>query len=96
MGAGEIMKGMPAPDKKMLESPEFNAVWDAIKEWDINVPSAYEGYMGANGNHVRAILEGLQFAGIEVKAPTPARSTRIEEGIYAGEAVGWIDATEMR
>lgn len=43
----------------MLATPEFEAVWQAIKEWDINVPAAYEGYCGATGNHVRAILDAL-------------------------------------
>ena len=48
----------PTPD--MLETPEFNAVWDRIKTWDINVPEV-DGdlYAGANGNHVRAILDAL-------------------------------------
>lgn len=35
------------------------AVWQLIKRWDINVPDVYSGYMGANGNHVRAILDVL-------------------------------------
>ena len=47
------------PTPEMLESEEFNAIWQVIKTWDINVPEVYEGYCGANGNHVRAILDGL-------------------------------------
>jgi methionine synthase I (cobalamin-dependent) len=43
----------------MLASPEFNAVWNCIKDWDISVPQAYGGYCGATGNHVRAILDAL-------------------------------------
>lgn len=49
----------PDPTPEMLESPEFNAVWERIKHWDINVPGAYGGYTGATGNHVRAILDAL-------------------------------------
>jgi hypothetical protein len=44
----------------MLATPEFEAVWQCIKTWDINVPEVYHGYCGANGNHVRAILDALK------------------------------------
>jgi transcriptional regulator with XRE-family HTH domain len=50
----------PDPTPEMLASPEFEAVWQCIKRWDINVPDRYAGYMGANGNHVRAILDALE------------------------------------
>lgn len=49
----------PDPTPEMLERPDFNAVWDCIKSWDINVPGAYGGYCGATGNHVRAILDAI-------------------------------------
>jgi hypothetical protein len=49
----------PDPPPEMLATREFEAVWQAIKSWDINVPDAYSGYMGATGNHVRAILDAL-------------------------------------
>jgi hypothetical protein len=49
----------PRPTPDMLDSPEFNAIWEAIKDWDINVPNVYAGYCGASGNHVRAILDAL-------------------------------------
>lgn len=49
----------PDPTPEMLESPEFNAIWNVIKSWDINVPDVYNGYCGASGNHVRAILDAL-------------------------------------
>ena len=50
----------PDPTPEMLSSPEFEAVWQCIKLWDINVPDAYVGYCGSNGNHVRAILDALR------------------------------------
>lgn len=50
----------PDPTSGMLNSPEFNAVWSVIKRWDVNVPEVYAGYCGATGNHVRAILDGLE------------------------------------
>ena len=52
----------PDPTPEMLSDPEFEAIWQAIKTWDINVPRAYQGYCGATGNHVRAILDGLRRA----------------------------------
>lgn len=44
----------------MLASAEFEAVWQCIKSWDVNVPDVYCGYMGCTGNHVRAILDALK------------------------------------
>lgn len=48
------------PSSEDLKRPEFEAVWQAIKRWDINVPDQYQGYCGATGNHVMAILDALQ------------------------------------
>jgi hypothetical protein len=50
----------PSPTEEMMTTAEFEAVWQCIKKWDINVPDAYAGYCGATGNHVRAILDGLR------------------------------------
>lgn len=50
---------LPTPSEEDLKTPEFNAVWDCIKTWDIAVPEAYDGYMGAIGNHAQAILDAL-------------------------------------
>ena len=49
----------PYPTPEMLDRPDFNAVWNVIKSWDVQVPGAYSGYCGATGNHVRAILDAL-------------------------------------
>lgn len=56
------MPNFPDPTPEMLETPEFEAVWQCIKTWDVNVPEQYAGYMGATGNHVRAILDALHKA----------------------------------
>lgn len=48
------------PTPEMLETEEFNAIWEVIKTWDINVPGVYAGYCGATGNHVRAILDAIK------------------------------------
>lgn len=45
----------PNPTPEMLNDPTFNAIWNVIKSWDINVPAEYSGYCGATGNHVLAI-----------------------------------------
>lgn len=49
----------PDPTAEMLSDPQFEAIWECIRSWDINVPGAYSGYMGATGNHARAILDAL-------------------------------------
>jgi len=61
-GKPDPKKPWPSPSSEMLETPEFSAVWECIKDWDINVPGAYSGYCGATGNHVRAILDALAAA----------------------------------
>jgi len=57
-----VKRPWPDPTPEMLETPEFEAVWQCIKRWDINVPDVYAGYCGATGNHVRAILDALAAA----------------------------------
>ena len=54
----------------------FNAIWDVIKTWDVNVPEEYEGYCGANGNHVCAIMDAVAL---------------VTEGARA-EGIGWAHA----
>ena len=54
-------RSWPDPTPEMLEDPEFQAVWDAIKTWDISVPEVYGNlHSGATGNHVRRILDALK------------------------------------
>ncbi|MGY2258150.1 hypothetical protein [Pseudomonas sp. SDO55104_S430] len=53
---------MPNPTEADLASPEFEAIWQVIKSWDVNVPTHYEGYCGANGSHVKMILNALAAA----------------------------------
>lgn len=48
------------PITESFSKTEFIAVWEAIKEWDINVLSEYKGYCGATGNHVMAIMDSLK------------------------------------
>ena len=50
----------PDPTPEMLDTPEFEAVWNVIKGWDISVLEKDDGlYTGGTGNHVRAILDAL-------------------------------------
>lgn len=53
----------PLPEE--LETPEFNAVWDLIKHWDIGLPqditkNGHQLYAHATGNCVVAILDVLK------------------------------------
>ncbi len=61
----------PDPTLEMLNSREFEAIWQTIKTWDINVPAAYGGYCGATGNHVRAILDALDRFAAQHSTGTP-------------------------
>lgn len=53
-------KDMPSPSKEEQNSPEFNAIWNIIKTWDINVPEFYSGYTEGNGSHVKLLLDALK------------------------------------
>lgn len=50
---------LPSPTTQEIESELFNSIWKIIKSWDIQVPEYYDGYMGANGSHVKLIIDGL-------------------------------------
>ena len=56
---GEIMSYRD-PKPEDLSDPIFEAIWQTIKQWDINVPEEYSGYCGATGNHVCAILDAIR------------------------------------
>src|SRR3990167_9003538 len=47
------------PTSADLISPEFNAVWNAIKKWDIEREEGL-GYAGATGTDVMIILNALR------------------------------------
>ena len=52
-----------------LDLPEFNAVWRAIRNWDIGRPTAItkdggQLYAGATGTDVVTILDALRANGI--------------------------------
>jgi hypothetical protein len=51
---------MPSPTKQEMDSPEFNAIFDIIKDWDIKVPKYSSGYKGGNGSHVKLILDSIK------------------------------------
>ena len=68
------------PTAEMLILPEFNAIWECIKTWDINVPEVYDGYCEATGNHVRAILDALNSM-----TPTRTLDKAIEKACDEGD-----------
>lgn len=50
------------PTPAMLTNPLFNAIWDAIKSWDVAVPEEMDGsglYSGATGNHARLVMDSI-------------------------------------
>ena len=51
-----------SPSGCVMRMPEFGAVWNAIKGWDIEVPKEVDGSGGhcsTTGNHVEWILDAL-------------------------------------
>lgn len=70
------------PTEEMLKDPLFDAIWRAIKRWDINVPEAYAGYCSATGNHARVIFEAVQ------PVLRQARMDALEEAARAAEREG--------
>lgn len=69
------------PTEKDLNSPEFNAIWNVIKEWDIQ-RNKYAGYAGATGTDVMAILNALRrfspSATSDVESNQPDREVLLE------------------
>ena len=55
-----VRKEMPNPTPEEMASPQFEAIWNIIKTWDINVPEYYRGYSSGNGSHVKLILDELK------------------------------------
>jgi hypothetical protein len=50
------------PTPEMHGDPVWEAIWNEIKTWDVNVPTEYVGYEGATGNHVTAIYLAIKKA----------------------------------
>jgi len=69
----------PDPTPEMLKRSDFESIWQCIKSWDINVPGVYRGYMGATGNHVRAILDALD----ALKDKPAAKDAELPEELLA-------------
>lgn len=55
-----FFKDMPNPSDEEISSAEFDALWDVVKKWDVNVPEYYHGYCGANGSHVKLLLDAIK------------------------------------
>ena len=43
-----------------ITSPEFDAVWNLIKSWEIKIPEINENIYQSNGAHVRLILDVIK------------------------------------
>jgi len=55
-----IDKSMPSPPADVHDHPLFNAIYDTIESWDVNVPEYYNGYCGANGSHAYLIYDAIK------------------------------------
>ena len=56
----------PDPTPETLNSSRFRAVWELIGGWDIGVDGLYTG---AQGNHVRAILDAIDANARQLEPP---------------------------
>jgi len=71
---------MPNPTPEMLSGDRlFDAIWSVIKTWDVNVPSHYQGYCGANGSHVAMIYESIDRHYTEAVTQSVARAQKERE-----------------
>jgi len=70
-----IYPSKPSPTPKEMESELFNAIWECIKTWDIKIPEYDDGYMGANGSHVKILMDAI--------APT-IRNTKLDNILNDG------------
>ena len=61
-GLDEATFNYSDPIPEMEGHPIWEAIWNEIKTWDINVPTEYVGYMGATGNHAAAIFLAIRNA----------------------------------
>ena len=89
----EAFKDMPNPSQTDLDDPLFEAIWQVIKSWDVNVPAHYAGYCGANGSHVMLILSQLR-AALAANVPadlTPLAKRRIYDAIRGAYDLGCVD-----
>lgn len=62
----------PDPTPEMLADPVYDAIWNVIKTWDVNVPGVYSGYCGPTGNHARKIYDAIKKVELDRDAPVPA------------------------
>ncbi len=64
-----VFPSKPSPTPQEMESELFNAIWECVKTWDIKIPKYDDGYMSANGSHVKILMDAI--------APT-IRDTKID------------------
>jgi hypothetical protein len=80
----------PDPTHKQQTSPDFEVIWQVIKDWDIHVPNVNNAgeYTHATGNHVRAILDAF---------PQPSREETMIQTLRAlGEVLATSTDEELR
>jgi hypothetical protein len=67
----------PDPTEADLKDPDFEAVWDAIKEWDLSrhreTKSGHRLYSGATGNDVMHILLALKHSASQLPDVPPGK-----------------------
>lgn len=84
----------PTPTEIDVSSPEFNAVWDAIKRWDIQRQYGV-GYCGATGSDVMYILNAIKQSK-SGGTPTAAHSEGLNTvgNKFDAKKSAWVKYTE--
>jgi hypothetical protein len=86
---GGVMGDIPNPTDAELASPLFEAIWQATKTWDVNVPEYYKGYCGMSGSHVVMILRAI------AAAPAVQSAARAIAAEQAEDTGLWFIATTV-
>lgn len=83
------LAALPDPTPAMLNDDElFDAIWKAMKGWDIGVPGAYSGYCGALGNHAAAIYSAVTQVAGRVLVPDSAEEKQLKAARLAERTCG--------
>jgi len=97
-GSAPVAQSVPTPlrdpTSEELESPLFNAIWKAIKGWDLRRENA-AGYAGATGTDVCTILDAIKPAAQSVPTLLLEALENIEALSHRPEGVDFDNPIEQ-
>ena len=84
----------PDPTEADLKDPDFEAVWDAIKKWDISRYGDERSYAGATGNDVMHILLALKHSASQLPELQQLRQQLAKTQTLLSIATGSLEQVE--